>query len=99
MNSAASTTTKSPAVRTKIRPVVATGKIQPIVIYPCKNPGDYSDLEALYGLVARLQAEEETYGQPITVIDRKTHYSMEGNKSFLQFRKGVVGKHSEIIDA
>jgi hypothetical protein len=99
MNSAAATTTKSPASRSKPRPEVATAKIHPVVIYPFKHPADYSDLEALYALVASLQAEEETYGHPITVIDRKTHYSMEGNRSFLNFRKSIVAKHSDIIDA
>jgi len=35
----------------------SAGKIHPIVIYPFKQPGHYSDLEALYGLVSRLAAE------------------------------------------
>src|SRR6185295_1594643 len=50
------------------------GKIHPVVIYPFKQPGHYSDLEELYGLISRLAAEPETYARPITVMDRKTFY-------------------------
>jgi hypothetical protein len=32
-------------------------------------------------------------------MDRKTHYSMEQNKRFLDFKRSVVGRHSEILDA
>ena len=77
----------------------SAGKIHPIVIYPFKQPGHYSDLEALYGLVARLAAEPESYARPITVMDRKTYYSMEGDRAFLDFRNNAVARHSEIIDA
>jgi len=34
-----------------------------------------------------------------TVVDRKTHYAMEGNKTFLEFRKNTVARHSDIVDA
>jgi hypothetical protein len=75
------------------------GKIHPIVIYPFRQPGDYSDLTPLYELIARLAADKENYTRPITVMDRKTFHAMEGNKSFLDFRKGTVARHSDILDA
>jgi hypothetical protein len=77
----------------------AGGQIHPIVIYPFKQPNDYSDLESLYGLVARLAAEPANYARPLTVMDRKTFYAMEGNRAFLDFRDNTVARHSEILDA
>ncbi len=77
----------------------ARGIIHPVVIYPFRQPGDYSDLEALYQMIARLDADRTRYARPITVLDRKTHYAMGQDKSFLAFRKSVVAKHSEILDA
>src|SRR5262245_48456059 len=75
------------------------GKIHPVIIYPFKQPGDYSDLEGLYGLVAQFKGEKEKYAPSLTVMDRKTYYAMEMDKSFTKFRKDVVGQHSEILDA
>ncbi|HYV35864.1 MAG TPA: hypothetical protein VE988_09190, partial [Gemmataceae bacterium] len=69
------------------------------MIYPFRQPPDYSDLEQLYQLIARLDAEQDKYSRPITVMDRKTYFAMEGNKPFLDFRKNVVARHSEILDA
>ncbi len=46
-----------------------------------------------------MNAEKDKYARPITVIDRKTHYAMEQDKSFLEFRKKTVAKHSDILDA
>jgi hypothetical protein len=77
----------------------SAGKIHPIVIYPFKQPGHYSDLEALYGLVSRLAAEPESYARPITVMDRKTYYTMQGDRAFVDFRSNTVALHSEILDA
>jgi hypothetical protein len=77
----------------------ATGHIHPIVIYPFKQPSDYSDLGPLYGLVARLASEPERYARPITIMDRKTFYTMEGNRAFLDFRNNTIALHSEILDA
>jgi hypothetical protein len=74
-------------------------RIHPVVIYPFRQPNDYTDLEELYGLVARLEADPASYARPITVMDRKTCRAMEGNKAFHEFRKDVVGRHSEILDA
>src|SRR5437773_6452059 len=75
------------------------GKIHPVVIYPFLQPSDYSDLEELYQLIARLDAEKDKYARPITVLDRKTHYAMAGNKAFLEFRKNTAARHSDILDA
>jgi hypothetical protein len=74
-------------------------KIHPVVIYPFRQPGDYSDLEQLYQLIARLAAERKKYARPITVMDRKTHFANEGNKRFLDFKKNTVARHSKILDA
>jgi len=70
-----------------------------VVIYPIRQPGDFSNLDPLYELIARLDAEKEAYARPITVMDRKTFYQMEGNKPFLEFRKDSVARHSDILDA
>jgi len=78
---------------------VGTGRIHPVVIYPFREPSDYSDLEELYGLVARLDSDRDRYARPITVIDRKTHYASEAGKTYAAFRKSHVSKHSEIVDA
>lgn len=77
----------------------STSLIHPVVVYPFTQPGDYTDLEELYRLIARLDADKDQYARPITVIDRKTHFSMEGNKAFADFRKNIVAKHSNILDA
>lgn len=75
------------------------GKIHPVVIYPFKYPPNYPDLEALYGLVARLDAERDIYTRPITVIDRKTHMAGAADRAFQDFRREVVARHSDILDA
>jgi hypothetical protein len=74
------------------------GKIHPIVVYPFKPADNYSDLNSLYQLVERLDADKERYAKPITVMDRKTHYAMNGDTKFHNFRRNVVGKHSDIMD-
>src|SRR5881396_3861745 len=75
----------------------ARAKIHPVVIYPFRQPGHYSDLEELYQLIARLDEEKDTYARPITVLDRKTHFAMAGNKAFLEFRNDTVARHSDIL--
>jgi hypothetical protein len=75
------------------------GLIHPVVIYPFKQPKDFSDLEALYHLVGRLDADRTKYARPVTVLDRKTHYATGHEKSFQSFRRDVVAKHSDILDA
>ncbi len=68
------------------------------MIYPFRQPDNYTDLEALYQLVARLAADQAHYAHPITVLDRKTHYSMQGDKAFLDFRRNTVARCSEVMD-
>lgn len=77
----------------------ASGLIHPIIIYPFRNPADYSHLEELYRLVSRLDADRETYARPVTVMDRKTYFSVEHDAAFQRFRKSVVAKHSDLLDA
>jgi len=77
----------------------SAGKIHPVVIYPFRQPADDTDLDELYGLVARLDAEPEIYARPITVMDRKTYYANTKNRRFVEFREDRVAKHSDIIDA
>jgi hypothetical protein len=95
------TSRKTAADNKKGSPAPATSEpqIHPIVIYPFKQPDDYSDLEALYTLVARLDGDRERYCRPITVVDRKTYYTMERNKRFMTFRHSTVARHSDILDA
>ncbi|MFO1499986.1 MAG: hypothetical protein U1G07_16605 [Verrucomicrobiota bacterium] len=81
------------------RPSAPRSRIHPVVIYPFKSPADYSDLEELYRLVASFDGDRESYARPITVIDRKTHLAAESNKSYLAFRKEILARHSDIIDA
>jgi hypothetical protein len=75
------------------------GKIHPVVIYPFQPPNHYHDLEELYQLVAQLDAQRGRFARPITVIDRKTHFRLEKDQQFQEFRKQTVAKHSHIIDA
>src|SRR5258708_19840345 len=74
-------------------------KIHPVIIYPFRPSGDYSDLKALYGLVGRMDGQRERYTRPITVMDRKTHYRLESNKAFVNFRNDAVARYSDILDA
>jgi hypothetical protein len=73
-------------------------KLHPVVIYPFKQPGDYSDLEPLYETIAQLDADKERYTRPITVMDRKTCMAMNNSKDFLEFKRGTVAKHSDVLD-
>jgi hypothetical protein len=79
--------------------VPSLAKVHPVIIYPFKPQANYSDLESLYQLVARLDEDKDLYARPITVIDRKTHYALNGNKAFNHFKNDVVAKHSDILDA
>ena len=97
-NTAAATSEPRPDTPPKTA-AAPKGKIHPVVIYPFKPPGDYSDLEQLYQLVARLDGEKGRYARPITVVDRKTHSAMARNKAFLDFRNHTVARHSDILDA
>src|SRR6187455_2407013 len=75
------------------------GKIHPVVIYPFREPSDHSDLEELYRLIGSLDAAKNEYARPITVMDRKTFYANAGNSRFQNFRKSVVARYSDILDA
>lgn len=77
----------------------ASGQIHPIILYPFRNPADYTHLEELYRLASRLDADRETYARPVTVMDRKTYFSVEDDAAFQRFRKDVVAKHSDLLDA
>jgi hypothetical protein len=86
----------------KVRPPGPSGAprlIHPVIIYPFCPPEDYGDLEPLYGLVARLAGQPETYARPITVVDRKTHASQQADPRFERFRRGTVARCSDILDA
>ncbi len=73
-----------------------TGKIHPVIIYPFRQPADYKDLEALYGLVARLNSEKELYARPITVMDQKTWQGAKDDSHFEAFHDRVVLRHSDV---
>src|SRR5215471_13877948 len=92
------------AAKTKTAPLAEAssskhGLIHPVIVYPYNQPDDYTDLKALYELVARLYADKRTYARPITVMDRKTHNRMAEDPAFLEFKKGTVARHSEVLDA
>jgi len=38
------------------------------------------------------------YARPITVLDRKTHYALDSDKGFHNFRRDVVARYSDILD-
>ena len=82
------TATTPPGTKAKPSPKQTrspAGRIHPVIIYPFRQPDDYSDLQALYQLVRRLAADKDRYAHPITVLDRKTHYSMHGEQSVPRF--------------
>ncbi|MRR36911.1 hypothetical protein EG829_20065, partial [bacterium] len=74
-------------------------RVHPVIIYPFAPSPDMADLGSLYELVARLDADRERYARPLTVVDRKTHYLMDGQPSFKKFREEVVARHSDVLDA
>lgn len=88
-----------PKPGTRKLPTPPQGKVHPVIIYPFRQSGEYSNLLALYEMIARLDAEKGKYARPITIIDRKTAAAMEGNRAFHEFRKHTVARYSEILDA
>lgn len=94
---------RRPAARTAAGPPrpgpVSQGRIHPIIIYPFRHPADPSHLERLYRWVAELAADTKSYARPVTVVDRKTHHAMAGNREYLDFRNQTLGVHSDILDA
>jgi hypothetical protein len=95
--------TRAPAAKAKRRPnrtgAARAARIHPVVIYPYRPRATYADLEALYELVGQLDASRQMYSHPITVMDRKTYLSLEGDKRFRQFRDRRVAKCSRILDS
>jgi hypothetical protein len=77
----------------------ARRRVHPVVIYPFRPPADLGDLKELYGLVARLNRQPETYARPLTVMDRKTWFANEGSADFRGFRSRTVARCSDILDA
>ena len=98
MRKTATTPPEAQATPSPKRTPSPASKIHPIIIYPFRQPDDYSDLQALYQLVRRLGADKDRYARPITVLDRKTHYSMAGNKAFHDFRRHTLARCSEVLD-
>lgn len=90
--------TEPAKTQTKSRPP-ALGRIHPVVIYPFSEPRDYSDLKSLYDWLAVLNQDRQRYARPLTVMDRKTHYALQKNPAFASFRKEVVARHSDVMDA
>ncbi len=96
-----STRGKKPAQGNRT-PVIANGnagRIHPVVIYPFRQPDKLQDLEHLYEMVARLDADKATYARPITVIDCKTREILARNPRHLQFLQRTVSRHSDILEA
>jgi hypothetical protein len=98
---------KSPAKKTSLRSGSrtasasqnASGRIHPVITFPFRHPANLDDLEQLYTLVARQDADRKTYARPITVIDCKTRAAMAKSPRHLKFRERVVARHSDILDA
>jgi len=75
------------------------GRIHAVITYPFRHPADLGDLEHLYGMIARLDADKQTYARPITVIDRKTREAMSKSAGHRRFREKTIAACSDIIDA
>jgi len=73
--------------------------IHPVVIYPFQHPSDYHDLEELYALIGRLDAQRKVYARPITVMDQKTVTRGEGQLDFERFCERVVKRCSDLVQA
>ena len=84
---------------TAVSPARRVAQIHPVVIYPFRQPDDYSDLTELYGMIARLDAARDTYARPITVVDYKTIRAAGSREGFVEFRRSTVARHSEVMDA
>jgi hypothetical protein len=98
MRNTATTPPVLKATRPRTRTRLRAARIHPVIIYPFRQPEDYSDLKALYQMVRRLAADKDRYAHPITVLDRKTYYSMRESKAFLDFRRNTVARCSEVLD-
>jgi len=56
-------------------------------------------LEQLYGLIARLDADKDTYARPITIIDHKTREAVSTSAAHEKFLERTVARHSEVLEA
>lgn len=74
-------------------------RIHPVVVYPYRQPADYTDLEELYRLIRRLDEDSPTYARPITVVDHKTLQATRGDPRFTAFRRDTVERCSDVIEA
>jgi len=90
---------KVPSASSKPSGKVSRRLIHPVIIYPFRAPKGYQDLKELYGLVAHLASQRDVYARPITVMDRKTHYAMEKDRQYRNFRDNTVARYSDILDA
>ena len=98
MRKTAITAPRTKAKRSLKQTPSPAARIHPVIIYPIRLSDDYSDLRALYQMVGRLAADKDRYAHPITVLDRKTHYALQANKAFLDFRQNTVERCSEVLD-
>ena len=89
----------SSPVSRKARSAARSAKIHPVVIYPFVQPRDFTDLEALYHLVARLNNDRARYARPITVMDKKTCRAPACAKALAKFRAQMVEPNSDVLDA
>jgi hypothetical protein len=74
-------------------------RIHPIITFPFRHPAALKDLEELYGLVARLDANKSTYARPITIIDHKTRKALGASPVHEKFLERTVARHSELLEA
>lgn len=74
------------------------GRIHPVLVYPYTTPSNYGDLRALYDWVATL-SKQTRYARPMTIMDRKTHYALQADAAFTDFKNSVVARHSDLVEA
>src|SRR5688572_32041283 len=74
------------------------GKIHPVVIYPFRQPGDYSDLMSLYELVARLDVEKDKYARPITIIEDRKSTRLNSSHSQISYAVFCLKKKMNCIE-
>jgi len=78
---------------------LSAARIHPVIIYPFRQPADYTDLKALYSLVQRLDNNKKLYARPITVMDCKTRDAAGQDADFRQFCEQTVARYSDIEEA
>jgi len=93
--SSPSTAKTSPAPTRKSVP----RRVHPVITFPFRHPANLEDLEQLYGLVKRLDANKTAYARPITIIDCKTRAAMRRSAAHLKFFERTVARHSDVLEA